>query len=143
MLGSDGRCVACALPSYWDSTVNQCRQCADGMHYNSTLNQCYICPQGYNFDIQSYTCKCMAIVTTNTTCPSNLLYNPNTRMCECSASMPYYDGTRCLSCVAPNFWLASQKQCVSCPANTHYNSTSNICISCPPNTTFNPNRYTC
>jgi hypothetical protein len=53
-LNSNGQCVACSAPSWWDSASNTCKSCPVGLIYKSAGN--CVCPSDKPYQTKSGAC---------------------------------------------------------------------------------------
>lgn len=76
----------------------------------------------------------ISVNETKTTCPSNYVFNNDTKKCECPKNVPFDDGKECVVCYLPKFWNYNTKTCDSCPENQFYDINRLACVKCPDGT---------
>jgi hypothetical protein len=58
----------------------------------------------------------------------------NSKDISCSEDKPFYNGTACVQCNAPNnLFDISTKACTACPEQRKFNQTTNKCDTLPAN----------
>lgn len=84
------KCVACLLPTYWNSTEQDCVLCTNGRIYSTQIQNC-VCEDPSTFYNNVSCIKC---------------FHPQ-----------YFDfeSLECLSCPPKQIYDIDRKQCINCP----------------------------
>lgn len=90
---SQKKCVACPADSRVD---NAQKKCAPNQHYTDWTKLVNYSPEVDNF-----------------TKPQDAT--------PCNSTAPFYNGTQCIACAAPNFFNRSTNSCQACPAKSVFN----------------------
>ena len=65
-----------------------------------------------------------------------MIYDLVEKKCvDCPADKPKFDGMKCVACVLPKYWNATQEDCVECTGGRVYNPARGECI-CKDSQTF-------
>ena len=116
------QCIACpATTPYFSFDTNSCQKCGALTSFSAALHSCVIIQQrqtslsspnlvlgGIPFNEWRYFYV------------NNQTVNP--QLANCPTAKPYYDGTTCISCVAPTpYFSLTHRVCINCAAGTTYN----------------------
>ena len=108
----------------------QCSQCYNPtpLYDANTMTCIASCPNGTTFNSALHTC----VADTNCQYPGQV-YNATSQSCYCPVSSPYFTGSACVACIAPNYWNDTAKVCSSCDIRLqqYYNIQQNACTTCP------------
>ena len=124
------QCVSCPQGAYWSNKNLQCLTCQGKEHWDSDLQLCSSCPPQFEYSFVTKVC-----VPAPPTCSGGQLLDSANGKCVCPASLPYWDGQKCLNCDAPSRWVTSQMKCVVCTSSQYWDNSLQVCSSCPANTT--------
>ena len=116
-------------PSGFNIFGNYCIQCAEPLFWDAISGRCASCPSDHIYNPTSKRCECTI------PCDAPRQYNPSTRQCECT---PDSKGTRRIwsetnkTCQCPpELPLFNGKYCVVCPTGTEYDPKEKQCYHCP------------
>jgi hypothetical protein len=95
-----------------------CSQCTNSTPiYDANLRVCVAgCAAGTFLDTNLRLCVPTSNNTFNCISPGQY-FNLMTQSCECATSTPYFTGSNCITCLAPNYWNATTKTCNECNLN--------------------------
>lgn len=115
VLAGTTNCSTCNAPTpIFDANEAKCiSSCPNGTKLNTTLHTC---------------------VPTTTQCQyPGQVYNSIDNNCICGPSAPYFTGSACVACLAPNFWNTTSNSCNSCDvaSQQYYSPQANACLKCP------------
>ena len=143
--------VNCPDPTQY-SDYKSCITCAANEYFNVETFRCEQCL--HNYDPVTKLCKIVTTNFTNLNAPNivnltdpakeqqyingQLASNPDNRICD--ISVPYWNGTNCTVCTAPNILFDySLKRCVPCPNGFALKNNSCVAIQYVSNVTAIPN----
>ena len=128
-------------PTTFSLFGNYCVQCAAPLFWDATTGRCSSCPSDHIYNPTSKRCECTI------PCDAPRTYNPASRQCECPADQK---GTRRVwsdadkSCQCPsNLPLWNGKYCVVCPTGTTFDPKEQQCYHCPDGFVRDQNSHSC
>ena len=111
---ADGRCY-CPIDKPYIDDKKECRACNG------------------EWDITKMTCKA---------CETNLIWNINTKTCDCQADNFQDKSGKCTLCPKPAAWDVTNKKCVRCPFGFVFDQKTSEC-SCPLDKPFLDSNNSC
>jgi len=107
-------------PTAYSVFGNYCVQCTAPLFFDASVGRCSSCPSDHIYNPTSKRCECTI------PCDAPRTFNPTSRQCECPADQK---GTR-------RVWSDVDKSCSCPPELPLWNG--KYCVVCPAGTTFDP-----
>jgi hypothetical protein len=110
-------CMACQL--VYDLSLKTCSSCPAGSLFNYSIHQCSY-PSGLTVLRNTYP-------GTSNFIGAQPAFDPN--LTSCPATLPFFNGSHCLPCPAPNYFDYANSLCLTCGLALTFDSANHKCVS--------------
>ena len=87
------KCLACER-QIWNPETLKCEDCPESAPLFNN-GKCEACKSGTHYNATTFECV---------SCPSNKVYDSNSKECACPADKPHFNNELCLACPERQMW---------------------------------------